>query len=318
MEQIYKLHDLLNNGITFFGLNFLNTTKFKAHRVGGFLFLVTYGLNIYCLFFEYETFIIYQLPVYLALLGFFQAVSATLTFTFLPKKIHSGYFSDKGVLSYYFIKENIYYQMITLFGSIYILNTTFMNNYYLPIIVSHIFLFLPYTIIRPFFPVTRLTYNLTNNLEVITPENRLFYARSTIFIKYFYLYGKHIMGFGFNYLYYMNYVDDTQMKRWGWLLYLLNTGNVSISIFMHTLRFKRKLSPISAFSVYIIMSMLSFIALPNLMILLFSHKDILIYTITGLLINMYLNKYIHYHYMITMGLMIYSKYLLEQNNNILL
>ena len=213
---------------TFFGLNFFDNTKFRAHRLGGIIFLLTYITAILMYIYDYDNFVEYNVPMIPSFMGVFQAVSATLTFTFLPKNQNSGYFGDKGVISYNFIKENIFYQIITFLGGWYYLYHGKITNFWMEYI-ELIFVFFPYTILRPLFPTTRFSDTQKDNTRYRSEGNLSFYEYGTKFISYFYLYGKHIMGFGLMYLLYKQRITEDDMKNWGWALYLLNTGTVSIS-----------------------------------------------------------------------------------------
>jgi hypothetical protein len=79
--------------------------------MGGICFLTAYASAWLCYVFAYDTFIQKRVPLFPAILGLFQAVSASLTFWFLPKEKDSGFFSDKGILSKLFVRENIFYQL---------------------------------------------------------------------------------------------------------------------------------------------------------------------------------------------------------------
>ena len=50
------------------------------------------------------------------------------------------------------------------------------------------------------------------------------------------------MGFHVNYLRFLGLISPTDM-RWVRGLWLLNSGTVSIAVFLHTMRFKRLLPP---------------------------------------------------------------------------
>jgi hypothetical protein len=282
--------------ITFFGLNLFDKTKFRIHRVGGILFLLVYIATIFTYFFDYDKFILYNMPLLSACLGLFQAISAVCTFTFLPKNENSGYFGDKGVISYNFIKENIFYQLLTVFGACYYLHKKNINNIILQYI-EILFVFFPYTILRPLFPTTHFSATQYENTKYRSHDNQFFYKISTTLINYFYLYGKHVMGFGFNYLFYKNLITQNDMMKWGWPLFMLNCGTVTISIFLHTLRFKKILSPIVSFSCYLAMAMTSFLAMPSISIKLYNNTFIMYLCIIGLFINLFFKKYIHFHYL---------------------
>ena len=95
-----------------------------------------------------------------ALNGVLQAVSAILTFTFLPKIHDPGYFSDKSILSRLFVKENLFYQLMVLFGAVYYSDWGYewlrTSGGLLGNTIEALWVFLPYVAVRPFFPTTRL------------------------------------------------------------------------------------------------------------------------------------------------------------------
>jgi hypothetical protein len=133
-------------------------TKFRAHRVGGICFLSAYLSAWLYYIFAYETFIQSRLAVLPAMIGLFQAVSAAATFWFLPKEKDSGFFSDKGILSALFVRENIFYQLITTFGPFYYLFSEDLEGHFMGRGLVVLFVFLPYAVLRPLFPTTRFDY----------------------------------------------------------------------------------------------------------------------------------------------------------------
>ncbi len=118
------------------------------------------------------------------------------------------------------------------------------------------------------FPVTRLSYtNSTENPKLSrfrTAANKRFYEVTSYMITLFYIWAKWFMGIGFNYLWHSGSISEFDMSRWGWPLFLLNTGTVSLAVFLHTLRFKSKLSPRLAHGIYILLAYFSFLAVPPL------------------------------------------------------
>ena len=139
--------------------------------------------------YDYDGFIEYSVPLLPSICGLFQAISATLTFWFLPKEKDSGFFSDKGILSKMFVRENVFYQLQCVFGAFYYLFKDRMEaNIYGQAIVAA-FVFYPYTIIRPFFPTTRFDYAQSGQKsgKYRSEENKGFYQRSTTLIRYFYI-----------------------------------------------------------------------------------------------------------------------------------
>ena len=123
--------------------------------MGGIGFFTTYFFAWICYVFDYDYFISRKVAVIPALVGLFQALSASMTFWFLPKEKDSGFFSDKGILSKLFVRENIFYQLITTFGPFYYLYKREMEDNLFGRAVVVLFVFLPYAVLRPCFPTTR-------------------------------------------------------------------------------------------------------------------------------------------------------------------
>jgi hypothetical protein len=89
--------------------------------------------------------------------GLIQAQSAYFSFKVLPDLKDAGYYSDKAVLSRKFVHENGCYQLFTVFGSLYyvdsvraVLQSTFAGR-----VLESIFVIWPYVLIRPWFPTPR-------------------------------------------------------------------------------------------------------------------------------------------------------------------
>eukprot|EP00127_Corallochytrium_limacisporum_P000574 Clim_evm1s20 gene=Clim_evmTU1s20 len=231
--------------------------KFGVHRILGQFFLLQYAL-------AWRSFLRNPMtkgedPLRFMLLagtGFSLASSAAFYFRFLPKKDDPGYFGDKGVLSRNFVTENIFYQMMVLFGASYYSNIVMENFYHAESpqwlsILGHgmeaLYVFFPYSILRPLFPTTRMSIaNATGKSR--SEANTVWYQRATLFIKIAYLFGKHF-GLFVNYARYLNLFqpEDLMWLRFFWLT---NAGTVSIAVFLHTLRFKGLLPPKVAFSIY--------------------------------------------------------------------
>lgn len=233
-----------------------------------------------------------------------------MTFRFLPNDENSGYFSDKGILSRAFVKENVFYQLQTAFGAIwYTFGNEALEKTWIGKAMMVIFVFLPFTILRPCFPTTRFsTTHVTKGSKYRTAENSSFYHLGTELIRYFYLYGKHVMGFGFNYLYFLGYLTKDDMRVWGTPLLLLNAGTVSIAVFLHTLRFKRILKPTYAFTIYLAMAYASFLAIPPLTLKLIRNPLVTFLVLQGILINLNVRygwrRIMHLHYVVAMAILL--------------
>jgi len=153
--------------------------------------------------------------------------------------------------------------------------------------VEALFVFLPYVVLRPFFPTTRLGEaigNQKNKTNHTTKGNVGFYKYGTLLIKVFYVWAKHFMGFHINYLRYLGLIAPAEMK-WVRGLWLLNSGTVSIAVFLHTMRFKKLLPPRITFSLYVAMAYASFAGGAGLLPLWLSNPQLLAFTFVGMLLN---------------------------------
>ena len=247
-------------------------------------------------------------------------MSASLTFKFLPNDENSGYFSDKGILSRAFVKENVFYQLQTAFGAVwYSLGNERLEKSWLGKLMMIVFVFLPFAVLRPLFPTTRFSTTHKTKAKFRTKENSSFYALGTELIRYFYLYGKHCMGFGFNYLFFLGCLTREDMKLWGTPLLLLNSGTVSIAVFLHTLRFKKIMKPTYAFSAYLAMAYASFLAVPPLTMKLARNPLVTYLVLQGLVINLnvrygwHWRKLMHIHYFVAMALVLRHRALVMDN-----
>ena len=140
-----------------------------------------------------------------------QVHSAYFSFKVLPEATDPGYFSDIAVLSRTFVHENSFFQLMTLFGSIYYgpttvpsiltssaaatataatsttTDSTIANTvlHILSNVVEYSFIFYPYVIVRTWFPTTRFQNAGSSGRR--TEKNERFYHYGTIAIKIFYL-----------------------------------------------------------------------------------------------------------------------------------
>jgi len=298
-HNISDLKDKASRFVVFFGLSPSSKIKFRAHRLGGITWLLTYIYTWSVFLFAYDTFLNQNLPILLASIGTFQAVSASLTFWFLPSQPDNGFFSDKGILSRLFVIENVFYQLLVLFGAIYPLHSTFLKSTTLGTLITHTFIFFPYTLLRPLFPTTQLSYTNSSlkTEKYRSTQNARFYEIGTKLIKIFYLWGKHVMVMGFQYLMYLGVVGEDEMRSWGWPLFLLNAGTVSFSVFLHTLRFKGLINPRYAHGIYVFMAYTSFLALKPLLLKLLETPVVLLIVVVGIQVNMLRNRWLmNLHY----------------------
>ena len=183
--------------------------------------------------------------------GLIQGISAYFSFRVLPDVSDPGYYSDRAVLSRKFVHENIYFSLLTYVGSTMyndILRENIQSNVFAGA-MQYIFVFLPYIMIRPFFPRTKFS-GAGQSRAGRSAKNAQFYTIGTLAVKVFYMWGKYFLGFYTNQLVFLGtYTANDMFFIRG--LFLLNAGTISISVFLHTLRFKKVLPPKLTFSIYL-------------------------------------------------------------------
>jgi len=226
--------------------------KHKVHRYMGLLFMIQYALAWTEFITDYDKAKDSYFPMTVALNGLIQATSAYLSFKVLPELDDAGYYSDKAVLSRKFVHENIFYQMMTVFGSMYYHDgcRAALKSSVWGQIVEFVYIFWPYILLRTWFPVTRFQ-NAGSSKQGRSLAYEKFYSIGTQMIKLFYLWAKYFLGFHINFIVFLGIMTDDDMKLIRGM-FLLNVGTVSISIFLHTLRFKKVLPPRLTFSLYIL------------------------------------------------------------------
>ena len=175
-----------------------------------------------------------------------QAVSASLTFTFLPKKKEPGYtaLGDVGAISYLYVVENTYFSLLLFFAWVYFSDYTFPYiRQFWPIELVFVFLvYLP--IIRFQWPVSSFRDALKSN-KTATKANERFYYYSTMMIKVFYIFAKHFIGFFVNYMRFLGRVGPKEQELAFGLL-IGGCWGTTVALFIHTLKFKVRTSSISS------------------------------------------------------------------------
>ena len=225
--------------------------------------------------------------------GLAQGMSAFLSFKVLPELNDAGYYSDKAVLSRSFVHENIYFTLMCVFGTIYnyeptrlALRTSAWGR-----CMEYMFVFLPFVALRPFFPITRFK-DTGKTRKGRSNKNERFYQIGTSMVKFFYLWAKYFLGFFTNFLLFLELVSEKHLKFLQGL-FLLNLGTVSISIFLHTLRFRKVLPARFTFSVYLLQIYLTFSAIPLAYDMFSSHMTLVGVCMAGMACNMTRNRKIH-------------------------
>ncbi|MSP62134.1 MAG: hypothetical protein EXR72_17730 [Myxococcales bacterium] len=208
--------------------------KFRIHRLWGLLYLLQFAAA--CAFEAtsiHPVHLVWTLP----LTGFIQAIIACLTFTSLPRRQTQGYFADRGVMSYEFILENVYFSGLLLFQALYF---TFRPLPLLLLPVEIVLVFFPYHIIRPFFPKTSFRKSYGNERER-SPENAGILGLMARTTKVFYISAKHFNGYFINYLLFLALISSEQDRLMRCLFILAGWGT-TIAMFLQTLKIKKYIS----------------------------------------------------------------------------
>jgi hypothetical protein len=204
-----------------------------------------------------------------------------------------GYYSDRAVLSRTFIHENIFFTVMTVFGSVYYNETARANlRSNLPgRIIELTYVFWPYIVIRPWYPLTSFA-NAGSTYKGRSEQNQRFYEFATSMVKFFYLWAKYFLCFFMNFMIFLDLIDD---RHWHFMhaMLLLNTGTVSLSVFLHTLRFKKVLPAKFTMSLYLGQIYLSFTAVPIALEMFMTHPKLCGLCLVGLLLNMTRSRRLH-------------------------
>jgi len=258
------------------------TRKFIVHRLTGLSYLIQYAATFIMYIFYYETFknsfLVWSLP----LTGLIQSVTAIYTFTFLPKNAKDpGYYGDKGILSYSFIVENSFFELLLLFQWLYY-NDFFFSILRMTILPEATIVFLPY-IIRVFWPQTRFRDSLGNDKSK-SDHYRSFYFIATWITKLFYIWAKHYIGFFLNYVRFLDRVDEKE-KQAIYFVLIFGAFATTISLFLHTLRFKHYISPITSFLTYMSSYLGTFYGFYLVSNIFIKNIDLTLLVFLGMLIN---------------------------------
>jgi hypothetical protein len=226
--------------------------------------------------------------VHLQSTGIIQAWSAFFSFKVLPDLSDAGYYSNKAVLSRSFVHENAFYSFMCLLGAVYYndeCRAAIKASGWPARIFENIYMFMPYAMLRQFWPTTRFSEaGTTRNGR--TAEAEGFYKYATLAVKIFYLYAKYFLGFYMNFILFLDVVEAGPTRKVMDGLLLLNIGTVSLALFLHTLRFKKVLPGRFTFSIYLLQIYATFSAFPLAFELFGAHLQLCGVCLAGLLANM--------------------------------
>lgn len=265
-------------------LLFVPQQRFLVHRIFGFLYLAQWFASFGLYLSDYKTYIASILPWSMPLTGLIQSITAVYYFWFLPKKQEDpGYYSDKSTLSYNFVKENIFFAALLLFQCVYYWDFTYFWIQQL-VIPEYFFVFLPYTA-RGFFPKTSFRDSL-NNPNNKSDKNYTFYIIVTWITKIFYVWAKHYIGFYLNYVRFADRVHAGHQQEM-YLLLIFSGFATTISMFLHTLKFKGLLNPRVSYIIYMASYLATFYSIFRLYDVFTDNLDLFLITLVGIVINFY-------------------------------
>lgn len=267
----------------------LLTSRFASHKVLGAAYLVLYGRIVWLLVTHsiesYATSWFWYYPMLLHIVGFAQSMNALYTFNFLARaQKQEGFFGDKATVSKNFVKESGYFVLLCVFASAYATPIGRRKIREL-VVVEPLMVFFPYQVLRRAFPRTHFNRNKDDK---ITRNNVSFFISTKYIASYFYLFGKHYIGNMVNYQLYLD--QDTPLVRGLIFWNMLGAGyNLTIGVFLHTLKFRKILSPKAAIVTYLLGYTIS--GVPTLWIML-TMTDLRLWALAtgGLLVNLYYPK----------------------------
>lgn len=261
-----------------------NIKRFAFHRLLGFAYLCQWAGSLYLYTYDYDRFLTSRLTWMMPLVGVLQSATSWYYFSFLPKKqADPGYNSDKSALSYNFVKENIFFAGLLLFQCLYYDESTYPIVKSIPIF-EYFMVFLPYTA-RSLFPQTSFRDSLKSTTNK-SKENFTFYKITTWITKGFYIWAKHFIGFYLNYIRFTNRINQNDIHEM-WLLLIWSGFATTISMFLHTLKFKRIISGRTSYLIYMASYFATFVPIVTLAMrgIYTNNIDLVILTTLGVLVN---------------------------------
>lgn len=251
--------------------------KFRPHRLTGLAYLLQFlTLCIMVAASVRPSHLLWTLPM----TGFIQAIIASLTFTSLPRRQTQGYFSDRGVISYEFVLENVYFSGLLFFQALYF---TFrpLPRALLPLEI--VLVFFPYHVIRPLFPKTSFRRSYGNEREQ-TEKNTAFLSLLARITKTFYVIAKHFNGYFINYLIFLGLLSGAQ-DRLMYFLFLLGGWGTTIAMFLQTLKIRKYITPQTALLAYMAVFPFACVCYAMLVGVTFHHAWITAMVLVGVAAN---------------------------------
>lgn len=108
----------------------------------------------------------------------------------------------------------------------------------------------------------------------------------------FYVWAKHYIGYFLNYVRFFNRANDEQIY-YIYLLLIFSAFATTISVFLHTLKFKGYIGPRLSYIIYMISYLSTFYSFIRMREIFILHYDLSLYVFIGIILNFQSIKYQH-------------------------
>jgi len=154
---------------------------------------------------------------------------------------------------------------------------------YIPFLIEFSLVFLPYFVLRPFFPKSSFRVSLASTTNK-SKENHTFFVVSTWITKIFYIWAKHYIGYFLNYARFLDRLPPLLIEHI-YLMLIMSSAATTISMFLHTLKFKKHIGPKTAYCWYMFSYIATFYSWIRIFEVFFTSYDLAMYTLVGVAIN---------------------------------
>ena len=157
--------------------------------------------------------------------------------------------------------------------------------------IDNLVVFLPY-IVRQLWPKTHFRDSLKNSEKNKTAPNRKFYIIVTMVTKIFYVWAKHYIGYFLNYVRFFDRANSQEIY-YIYLLLIFSAFATTISVFLHTLKFKGYIGPRTSYIIYMISYLSTFYSFIQIRGIFLAHYDLTFYVFIGVILNFQSPNYQH-------------------------
>ncbi|CAD7954388.1 unnamed protein product [Amoebophrya sp. A120] len=188
----------------------------------------------------------------------------------------------------------------------------FQNNSFKPVfqrvfffLLEPIFVFFVFYFRSVFWPVSRIR-NAVKNAKNKSPENAWSLTASAYAIKVFYLFAKHFVSYFPNYLIFLGRITEEDR----YLLYgiqVIGAYACTISIFIHTLKFKNYIGPMTAMVAYDVIIPGYFYLYWNMRHVLLRNYDLFVICGISLVLNLGPLQIWHAYHAVIAAVMIFAR-----------